>query len=638
MAPIVDTARSHAKGGAEQTPPGEIEHLKNLEWLLSVLARVVMFAIPAFAFVLSIHQIKGGWDDGAITAAFSRTLAETGRFALTPLSENVEGFSSVSWVFLLAIPYYLFHSTIAILVWMKLLSAVSFLLALIIGRRLAVRLLDNSAQVDVATILAAFVICPLLETLNGMEMNLYMLLVLLMVDVLTDEKRQRWRALLAWVLTFALVATRFESPFLLVALMAGLLWSRDGTGFRQIATGAVAGFGMMELWRHHEFGVWMPNTVYAKMLPPYSPPHQLIPMLSARAFATEELATVFGGPLLALLFVAAGRYLWSFLPKTPVGWPRRVAISIALLGVFLVIAVRILPKLAANSHKEYVLAVVGFELLAVALIFKTYLQDRQASPIEKLTAALVAAGIAFGLIFGRNWGYVGRMALPCIPFLVLSTVFFICRRVTSSYWRGITLLGCVLCQFLTWTSMSMHAWNGNTGMVSISTIEHTGRVGEAIRELSGPESFSILLPDVGGSSLCCERLQILDSALLSNGYLAHNGYKAFDQYLHEQRPDAIETHGMWSELSGVYRSKLMSGYSLTIVDGSRLFLRNDIYSLMYSRLKTTTGVHIAHGAECLAGIDDEYKGMDTDNEFAAMQQSCLYISRSDLTRNGISLE
>ena len=40
------------------------------------LRRAIVIAILAFAFVLSMHQIKGGWDDDEITAAFSRTLAE----------------------------------------------------------------------------------------------------------------------------------------------------------------------------------------------------------------------------------------------------------------------------------------------------------------------------------------------------------------------------------------------------------------------------------------------------------------------------------------------------------------------------------------------------------------------------------
>src|SRR5579863_5987461 len=51
-----------------------------------------------------------GWDDGAITLAYSRTFADTGRFALTAVSEQVEGISSVSW-FLINAFFSLFHPT-----------------------------------------------------------------------------------------------------------------------------------------------------------------------------------------------------------------------------------------------------------------------------------------------------------------------------------------------------------------------------------------------------------------------------------------------------------------------------------------------------------------------------------------------
>ena len=67
------------------------------------------------AFCLLIGD--NGWDDGAITLAFSRTYAHHGLIALTPHSETVEGFSSVSWFLLnalvaLAKPSY--HSSILI--------------------------------------------------------------------------------------------------------------------------------------------------------------------------------------------------------------------------------------------------------------------------------------------------------------------------------------------------------------------------------------------------------------------------------------------------------------------------------------------------------------------------------------------
>src|SRR3981081_777712 len=55
-------------------------------------------ALQLLALFLAVRFVgRGAWDDGAITLAFSKTFAQTGRISLTPLSEQVEGFSSLSW-------------------------------------------------------------------------------------------------------------------------------------------------------------------------------------------------------------------------------------------------------------------------------------------------------------------------------------------------------------------------------------------------------------------------------------------------------------------------------------------------------------------------------------------------------------
>lgn len=227
------------------------------------------------------------------------------------------------------------------------------------------------------------------------------------------------------------------------------------------------------------------------------------------------------------------------------------------------------------------------------------------------------------------------MILPCIPFLVLAIAFCLCRQIPSDYWRRIALAGCVLCQLLTWAPAARKAWvEGDP--ISVSAIEGRGYAGDAVRRLANLDSLSILLPDMGGTSLCCERLQMLDSALLANSYLAHNGYKAFDEYLHQQQPQVIETHGIWTALTEVYSSDLMNNYGLVIVDGSRLLLRKDIYERTYARIQATTGIRMGYGEECLVGIDPNFPSMDI--QFVSMRQSCLYISRDDVVRNGIPVE
>jgi hypothetical protein len=638
MAPFVvgtaDRPTHHPKADNARLP-GRVR--MTLQSALVILTPVIIFAVPAVALALSIHQLKGGWDDGAITAAFSRTFAAVGRFALTPASAEVEGFSSLSWVLLLALPHYFFSNPEAILIWMKLLSAAAFLLSLLVFRRIALRLLATTEQADMATIFAAFIVPPMLETLNGMEMNLYMLLVLCLVHVLTDDKPGRHRTLWVWALTSALIATRFESPFLIVFLIIGLLFSGDKRSVVQVVVSAGTAFLVIELWRLFEFRSWMPNTFYAKMLPPYSPPQLLLPMLRMRVAATLEIIEILGGALFIVLLVAAG----SLLLKRISTFPRWVAtyrapLSVLFFGALFVLTRKVLPILVQyffhRGHEDLILAVST--LLALAIAVNTCAR-RQASSLERSVGVLTAAGVAFGILFGKNWGYEGRMILASVPFLVLSIALFLERHIPSQHWRRTALVSCILLQMLVWGGALRIAW-AQGDPVPISTIEKTGLAADAVRRLAQLDSLSFLVPDVGGSSLCCERLEILDSGLLTNSYLAHHGYGAFDEYLHHRRPQVIESHGWWSLASQLYRSEVMKDYSLAVVGQSRLLLRNDIYLQLYRQLEAGTGAHVISGLQCLDNMNQNYL-WDLDIDFMRSRQNCLYVSRDDLIRNGIPL-
>jgi hypothetical protein len=456
-----------------------------------------------------------------------------------------------------------------------------------------------------------------------------------LVDVLTDEQRKR-RDLWIWGLTFAMIATRFESPFLLVAIMVGLSVSRDGAALRKLAISAAASFGLVELWRHYVFGFWMPNTVYAKMQPPYAPDPRWIPMLQARVNATTEIIEVFGGPLLAILLIWAVVLLWKHLHLPQVFAPQRLPVSIFLLGALLFVCWRGWLFFATDTLAYAVrLIPVGLELLAIALLLTACLR-REANRLEILTAAMVAAGTAFGILFGKNWGYFGRMILPCLPFFALAIVHSVSRHIPSKYWSRTALVGCLLCQFISWVPVARTAWMNGHRTTSYSAVEKYGRAGDAVRQLAGLDSMSFLLADVGGSALCCEKLQILDSALLANSYLAHRGYKSFEEYLQRERPQSINTHSPWSDLSGIYKSGLLSDYSLVVVDTTRLLVRNDVYSRLYSRLQATSGVTTLYEWQCLMGPEVPKEYPEADIEFVASRHSCLYLSGDDLIQKGIS--
>ncbi|MES2221308.1 MAG: hypothetical protein V4587_10120, partial [Acidobacteriota bacterium] len=93
-----------------------------LVWIALVLLPV------ACSLYLGLHNLRRSWDDGAITAAYARTFADSGRIALTPSSPQVEGMSSLTWLLLLSIPRFFFSNPDIILIWMKCASTVSLVL------------------------------------------------------------------------------------------------------------------------------------------------------------------------------------------------------------------------------------------------------------------------------------------------------------------------------------------------------------------------------------------------------------------------------------------------------------------------------------------------------------------------------
>jgi hypothetical protein len=93
-----------------------------------------------------------------------------------------------------------------------------------------------------------------------------------------------------------------------------------------------------------------------------------------------------------------------------------------------------------------------------------------------------------------------------------------------------------------------------------------------------------MTPDVGGTALCCERLDILDSGLLTNPSLARRGYAGLAEYLNKERPEVIETHGLWSRDSGIYSvAEFEANYLPAIYDGTLFWLRHDVLQRLVAR-------------------------------------------------------
>ncbi len=288
--------------------------------------------LPIVAELLvSIRHLKSSWDDGAITAAFAQTLAHSGRIALTPTSVTVEGFSSITWFLLLSIPAFVTHHPDILLEWMKALSALFAALSLVALYAIARRQFAARSSAAVAVLLFAFSLTVLNEIRDGMEMNLATFLLLLLFHILTREQG-RGRVLYASLVGWLLLLTRFEAPLQLGLLAVGLLYvaylqpetatAGPGTLLKAMAHGAtrkeifrvgaliVVGFVLIEVWRHHTFGVWMPNTVYAKRYAPYSERLHSTAAIRSRWSAFQEPFAVLEFPFVVAAlaaFLALGR-------------------------------------------------------------------------------------------------------------------------------------------------------------------------------------------------------------------------------------------------------------------------------------------------------------------------------------------
>jgi hypothetical protein len=519
---------------------------------------------PLFSLIIGLYQLTGSWDDGAITAAFARTFADTGLIALTPISTQVEGFSSLSWFFLLTLGHCFGHNPDIYLIWMKSIAALFFFLSLLVFYRVSDRFLGDRNLAAFSTWILAFSITPLYETFNGMEMNLSLFLILCLVYLLTSKIDSTFQFGLSWLVASLFVATRFEGPYMLVALLVGYFLSRKAEPkfpsprfMSALSLAVVGSFVTIEFWRHTTFGVWLPNTVYAKLWWPYQPTHAWKALLASRGDATLEIIVVLFAPLLVFCLLLASNRL-AFRVRT-------------------------------------------------GLI-----------PIHRLVSSLALAALLFGLIFGKNLGHRGRMIEPLLPFLVLLFLILIAAFSHNKSQLQLAFLVIAALHFGFWgvnAFLLVHRGNG----VPIGKFANEGLASDEVRRLLHRETLTIMIPDVGGAALCCTKLRILDLALLTNPTLAREGYSRFASYFVLNRPDVVVAHEAWAEASHIYADGLLSGYSLVEARGVRMFVRDDIYSEL---LAVNAGqLHPVDDLPFCLG------GSAADQNYSKRKGSCLVLLR-----------
>jgi hypothetical protein len=497
----------------------------------TALARVAVVVVGTFLVHAVFAFLVGnrGWDDGPITVAFADTFAHTGRIALTPHSEIVEGFSSPLWFMLLAGIYRLFPLSFdGMILASQLLSGLFAALGAAILFDLLRPFLPRAAMpLSIAVFgYATF----LLETANGMEMSALSALTLAIVRLIR-EPRPHGRALLA---VAALVPwLRFEaSGYVIAGAVAMIVLARDYRRARALLFGTGLSLLVLEAARFAIFGSLVANTILAKRWAVYAP---------------GSLRDQIQGAVVELAHVVA---------------PGVLVLVLGVLGVRIPIFRGSLTRLQSRTTQPAVAYIVGY-VLGVA---------------------------AFNLAIGYNSGYPGRMAQSAVALVVILAVYCAPRAVRSL--DSPPRLAAFLLTMLALTCFGIFhgddrmsanwplgRWDGTTPVA----FRQTGQAADEVRTHLGLATMSVLLADVGGSSLCCKQLEILDLALLANRELARDGYGAFGQYLEKHKPDVIATHEGWSEVSRIYEQDYFRrAYVPVVVQGRWLYVRKDHFARLAS--------------------------------------------------------
>lgn len=207
------------------------------------------------------------------------------------------------------------------------------------------------------------------------------------------------------------------------------------------------------------------------------------------------------------------------------------------------------------------------------------------------------AYLLFIVVFGSNYfappGRMGASAtLALIVVVAMAVPAAAPHRSLRFSWRGfaigvalfLTPFVGVVSQDLAWLYLARVNSDPKLAFNSTAAYRKNGEAADRVRELLQEPTISVLLADVGAPSLCCQRLEILDLGLLANAELSKVGWGDFPGYLQERRPDLIQTHGVWSQESGIYTNpQFAEGYTPIVIRDSLFYLRNDLFDRVRNR-------------------------------------------------------
>jgi hypothetical protein len=539
-----DSARRQRTSAAIERRP---RLLDRTEWWLFGVVTAVHVSIALFIR-------EDGWDDGAITLAFSRTFAHSGVIALTPISEPVEGFSSIMWFLIMsALAFVLPLGFGGLILASQLLAAVCAGVAAVLLYRL---IGSTRAAISAIVCTLVFVFAPFInETANGMEMTLLTVEVLALLLAIRAEAPTLFVAAISGLIAL----TRFEAAaYLIGAGIVVLVLTRRWRPVAAMAIGVSIALALATVARIALFHMLVPNTIVAKRFPPYSPDSMRGRLISVCEVGVEILYVL--GP--ALILAALGVTLLR-------RWPSR------------------------------------------AQFIRTY-----SAPAPSFAIGYVLAAVAVNLVIGNNWGYLGRMEMVLAPVAVylVATVapLIIDAAVGRNLYSALALMiYIVLIAVGVDRAFFMERIDPDRAFaVTPSEYRQTAQAFYHVRDLLGMDSIVVLTPDIGGTSLCCSELKVLDLALLANKELANQGYGRIGSYLSKENPDIIEVHSAWAIVSDMYnRPEFTTQYVPISSEGIWMYLRADLAKTLATKCSWES---------VSARIGDRYRGLAaTDEKFMA---------------------
>jgi hypothetical protein len=504
------------------------------------------------AFALLVGM--GIWDDGYITLASARTFAETGRIAVTPVSETVEAATSPMWFLIMAGVHrlgitgmYSFHLAA------QLLAGCCAAVGVVLFYRLIRPTAPAYAwQISLTVFLAAAFIT---ETVNGMEMTLLVDVVLAIAVGLRDQGDQEaWPSVSLVLLAAAIPWIRIECGAYALLGFLGIWWlSRRRRSAIALAASVLSSLALLTATRFLIFGSVLPNSILAKRWPPYMPdfdPHNPSMMVAWTANAA--------GRLILPLYVLVPSALIFGLALRLTGRRLRETLS----------EQRSLAKnrewgAALSFSLAYSLGVVGFDV---------FVSPNIANP-------------------------AGRMELCAIPLLIASALMIApvtgSRRPLAARSKAavvgvlaILIPGFFPCQYGTALVLEYSPDKRIHDIMAI--VPRFGTSIEHVRQLLGLPKIRAIFGDIGYPSFCCEKIEVLDAAMLASRELAEHGPSRLPEYLREQDADIITAYPGFGALVGIFSIPyLRERYTPIVIEEVLYYLRNDHYRALSSSCQKT---------------------------------------------------